>query len=84
MDKVIGVVDTRIHLPQILKNIARGTRYIITQRSKAKAVLVSLEELETLEIMADKKLLKEIEEAKGDILAGRYKSYKQYFGEPLK
>jgi prevent-host-death family protein len=83
MDKVVGVVDTRTHLPRILKEVTKGSRYIITQRSKAKAVLVGLEEFETLEIMADKQLLKEIKEAKEDIKAGRYKTYEDIFKESL-
>jgi PHD/YefM family antitoxin component YafN of YafNO toxin-antitoxin module len=57
-----------------------GERYIITQRSKAKAVIVSLEEMETLEILADKKLLRNILEAKENIKKKRYKSYEEYFG----
>ena len=83
MDKVIGMVETREKLPGILKNISLGKRYIITQRSKAKAAIISLEELESLEILADRELLKEIKEAKEDIKEGRYKSYQKYFGETL-
>lgn len=81
MDKVIGVVETRTKLPQIIKEISSGERYIITQRSKAKAVIVSLEEIETLEILADKKLLRDIVAAKEDIKNRRFKSYEEYFGD---
>jgi len=81
MDKVIGVVDARANFKKILNDIGKGLRYIITSRSKPKAVLVSLEELETLEIMADKDLMEEILEAKRDIKAGRYTSYEEYFKE---
>ncbi len=80
MDKVIGVVETRTKLPQIIKGISLGERYIITQRSKAKAVIVSLEEIETLEILADKKLLRDIVAAKEDIKNKRYKTFEEYFG----
>jgi prevent-host-death family protein len=80
MDKVIGIAATREKLPQIIKEISLGERYIITQRSKAKAVIVSLEEMETLEILADKVLLKDIVAAKEDIRNKRYVSYKEYFG----
>lgn len=83
MDKVVGVVDTRTHLPRILEGVTKGTRYIITQRSKVKAVLVGLEEFETLEIMADRQLLKEINEAKEDIKAGRYKTYEDFFNSKV-
>lgn len=81
MDKVIGVVDARSNLKRILDDAAKGVRYIITSRSKPKAVLVSLEELETLEIMADKELMKEIVEAKEDIKAGHYVPFDEYFRE---
>jgi prevent-host-death family protein len=80
MDKIIGVAATREKLPQIIKEISLGERYIITQRSKAKAMIVSLEEIETLEILADKKLLRDIVAAKEDIKNKRYKSYEEYFG----
>ena len=81
MDKVIGVVDARSNLRKILDDTSKGLRYIITSRSKPKAALISLEELETLEIMADKKLMREILEAKEDIKAGRYVTFEDYFGE---
>lgn len=81
MDKVIGVVAAREKLPNILKEISLGERYIITQRSKAKAVIVSLEEIETLEILADKKLVRDIISAKDDIKNKRYISYEEHFGD---
>ena len=79
MDKVIGFVDIRSNLKKILEETAKGSRYIITSRSKPKAALVNLEELETLEILADKELLKEIIEAKEDIKAGRYTTFEDFF-----
>lgn len=81
MDKVIGVVDARSNLKKILDDTSKGLRYIITSRSKPKAALISLEELETLEVMADKALMREILEAKEDIKAGRYVTFEEYFGE---
>lgn len=81
MDKVIGVVDARANLKQILDETGKGARYIITSRSKPKAALVGIEELETLEVMADKELMREILEAKEDIKAGRYVSLEETFGE---
>lgn len=81
MDKIIGVVDARSHLKQILDNVGKGVRYIVTSRSKPKAALVCLEELETLEIMADRELMREILEAKEDIKAGRYTTFEEYFKE---
>lgn len=81
MDKVVGVMAIRNNLRKIVESASRGARYIITSRSQPKAVLVSVEELETLEIMADRALLSEIRQAKDDIKAGRYVAYEHYFGK---
>lgn len=80
MDKVIGIMDARANLKKVLDETSRGLRYIITSRSKPKAALISLEELETLEVMADKELMKDILDAKEDIKSGRYTSFDEYFG----
>ena len=79
MDKVIGVVDARTHMKEIVEGAANGLRYIITSRSKPKAVLVSVEELETLEVMADKEIMKDLIAAKEDIKAGRLISADEFF-----
>lgn len=81
MDKVIGMVETRKQLPAILKSVANGKRYIITQRSHARAVLISPEELETLEISADKELLEDLRDAQKDIQQGRYIKAEKYFAK---
>ena len=81
MDKVIGVVDARANLKHILDETGKGARYIITSRSKPKAALVSIEELETLEVMADRELMRDILQAKEDIKAGRYKTFDDFFEE---
>ncbi len=81
VDKVVGVLAVRNNLKKIVEEAAKGSRYIITSRSQPKAVLVGVEELETLEIMADRALLDEIRQAKADIKAGRYVAYEGYFGK---
>jgi PHD/YefM family antitoxin component YafN of YafNO toxin-antitoxin module len=53
---------------------------IITKNGKAAAVMISADELETLEVMADKKLLSSIMRAKEDIAKGRLYSHKDVFG----
>ena len=83
MDKVIGIAKLRNSLASIIKDVTRGSHYIIVQRSKAKAVLLSPEEVETLEVLADRKLLEEILEAKKDILEGRFVTYEDFFGRKL-
>lgn len=81
MDKVVGISKLRNSLASILKDVTRGAHYIVVQRSKAKAVLLSPEEVETLEVLADQKLLKDILEAKKDILEGRFTTYEDFFGK---
>lgn len=83
MDKVIGIAKLRSSLASIIKDVTRGAHYVIVQRSKAKAVLLSPEEVETLEVLADRKLLEEILEAKKDILEGRFAAYEDFFGKKL-
>jgi prevent-host-death family protein len=74
-------LTVRNNLKKIVEDASRGSRYIITSRSHPKAVLVSVEELETLEVMADRALLDEIRQAKDDIKAGRYVASEDYFGK---
>ncbi len=81
MDKVIGVSKLRTSLASILKDVKKGAHYIIVQRSRASAVLLSPEEVETLEVLADRKLLEDILKAKEDIAEGRAVSYEEYFGK---
>lgn len=84
MDKTIGISELRNSFASKIKEVhEKGSRYIIMQRSKAKAVLLSPEELETLEIMADNEILKDIKEAKEDILKGKFVSYEDFFGKKL-
>ncbi len=83
MDKVVGISKLRNSLASVIKDVTRGTHYIVVQRSKARAVILSPEEVETLEVLADRKLLEEILEAKKDILEGRFTTYEDFFGKKL-
>lgn len=80
MDKTIGISELRKAISSKVKEVHENrSRYIIIQRSKPKAVLMSPEEVETLEIMADKEILNEIKQAKKDIQKGRFTSYEEFF-----
>ncbi|MFO7865559.1 MAG: type II toxin-antitoxin system Phd/YefM family antitoxin [Candidatus Aminicenantes bacterium] len=80
MDKTIGISSLRKSLAKKIQEVhEKGSRYIVLQRSKAKAVLVSPEEIETLEIMADNEILEDIRSAKEDIRKNRYIKYEDYF-----
>ncbi len=80
MDKTIGISELRKDISSKVKEVHEDrSRYIIIQRSKPKAVLMSPEEVETLEIMADREILEEIKQAKEDIRKGRFVSYEEFF-----
>lgn len=84
MDKTIGISELRNSISAKIKEVhEKGSRYIIMQRSKAKAVILSPEEVETLEVMADKEILEDIKKAKEDILEGRFVSCEDFFGKKL-
>lgn len=84
MDKIVPIREARATLPSILKAVSSGRRYVITQRSHARAVLISLDELESLEVQADKALLEDIKAAKADIRAGRYIKASRYLARKTK
>jgi len=82
MDKTIGIAELRNSIASVIKEVHEdGAQYVILQRSKAKAVILSPEALETLEVMADKNLMEGIREAKEDIKVGRVVGFEDYFGE---
>jgi len=84
MDKTIGISEFRKSISARINEVhEKRSRYIIVQRSKAKAVLVSPEEIETLEVMADTELLQDIRQAKEDIAQRRYVTYEDHFGKKL-
>jgi prevent-host-death family protein len=83
MDKIVGISKLRSSLSSIIRDVSQGSHYIVVQRSRAKAVILSPEEVETLEVLADRHLLEDILEAKKDILAGRVTAYEKFFGKKL-
>ncbi len=81
MDKIASISDVRARLPEIVSLIEKKkrTRYVITRGGKPAAVILSPEELETLEILADKKLMLSLLKAEEDVRAGRIVSYEDVF-----
>ena len=75
MNKIASLSFVRAHLPEMVASLGRGKgkrgRVTITRNGMASAVLVSPEELETLEILADKKLMLSLLKAEGDERAQR-------------
>ena len=80
MDYIMPISEVRGKLSEIVKKIAHMEKHlIITRNGKAEAVLLSPEELETLEIKADHKLLRSILRAEEDIQKGRLYSHQNIF-----
>lgn len=76
MTQTISISDARATLPDLVdKTKDIMSRFIISKNGEPAAVLVSAEEyeswMETLEIMADTALVKEIREGIKDIAKGR-------------
>jgi len=74
------ISEVRGILPKLIKKISHmGKHLIITRNGKPEAVMLSPEELETLEIKADQKLLQSILRAEEDIKKGNLYSHKDVF-----
>jgi antitoxin YefM len=80
MDIILPVSEVRGKLAKLVKQIKEENRHlVITKNGRAAAIMISPEELETLEIMADKKLLASIVRAQDDVKAGRVFTHKDVF-----
>lgn len=81
MTKIASVSYVRAHLPEVLASLRRKKRgrVIITRNGNAAAVLLSPEELETLEILADKKLMLSLLKAEDDERAQRLVAHEDIF-----
>ena len=86
MVNFISVEELRPKLSGIIKQVHdKLDRYIITKRGRPEAVMLSLEDyeslVETLDIEADKKLLKRLKKAEKDLHAGKGTSLEKIHGE---
>ena len=80
MDYILPISEVRAKLPELIKKISHmGKHLIITKNGKPEAVMLSPEELETLEIKADQKLLQSILRAEEDIQKGNLYSHDDVF-----
>lgn len=80
MDYIVPISEARGRLPEFLKKIGQfGKHLIITKNGKAEAVVMTPEELETLEIKADPQLIRSLIRAEEDVKAGRLYSHQQVF-----
>ena len=80
MDKIAPLSEVRGNLSGIISRMENDRkRLIVTVHGKAAAVIISPEELETLEITADAELLSSLRRALEDVKAGRLVSHKELF-----
>lgn len=81
LTKIASVSYVRAHLPEMITSLRRKKRgrVIITRNGNASAVLLSPEELETLEILADKKLMLSLLKAEADERAQRLVEHEDIF-----
>lgn len=81
MTKIAPVSYVRAHLPQMVAALGKKKRdrVIITRNGTPSAVLISPEELETLEVLADKKLMLSLLKAEDDAKANRLVEHEDIF-----
>jgi prevent-host-death family protein len=82
VDKTIGISELRKSLAEKVKDVHKNhTRYVIVQRSQARAVLMSPEELELLD-NANKGIIPGSEGSfQGPSSVPRSSSYDEFFGK---
>ena len=83
---IIPASEARSNFYDLLNEVSTTSkRFIITKRGRAKAVVLSPEEVEsweeTLDIMSNKKLMKDIKEGLDDVKKGRVTPLEQVLKE---
>jgi len=81
MTKSVTLKALRPRLPQIIDEIdAKMDRFVITKRGKPVALMISVDDyeslLETLDVLSNTHLAKNIKVAEADMAAGRIKALK--------
>lgn len=82
--RTIIAIKAKKRLIELINEVNKGgKRFLITRNNQSKAVLISKEEheglKETIEIMGNPKLVKEIEESLKEIRKGNAVDYKEVF-----
>lgn len=85
----LTATEAKTHFLELIRDSnKRLERFLITKNGKPAVVLMNADEfegwLETLEIMSDKKGLKELRQAKKELEGGRCKTFEQVFGRKQK
>lgn len=79
MIKVISIRELRPNISKVMSDIhEKFDRYIINRRGQPEAIMMSVEDyeslLETIDIQSDKKLMKRIKKAEKEVSKGKGKS----------
>lgn len=82
MTKTLPISEVRTKLPEIVDKTSKlMDQYVITVNGKPAAMLISLQEYdsmqETLDVLSDKKLMKVIKESEEDIKYGRVQDWEE-------
>lgn len=80
MTHTITLKELRPDLPKVVEEIdKKWNRYIVTKRGKPSVVMLSIEDyeslMETLDILADPKMMKAIKKGEEDLRKGRTHSW---------
>ena len=80
MDFIVPISEARGKLPELIKKIAQtGKHLVITKNGRAEAVVLTPEELETLEVKADRRIMQSVQRGLEDLKAGRLHSHGDVF-----
>ena len=79
-NNILSITEARNNLFKLVNDAQKkGAHFILTERGRSRAVIMSYDDFdawqETMEIMNDPKLMKNIKEAEKDIKSGAYKNY---------
>ena len=86
MNKTISLKEARSRFSKIVDKVSRlSDRYVVTKNGSPKAVVMSTDEFEswteTLELLANPKAIKALEQGLKEAKAGKFRSFKNAFGE---
>ena len=86
MSKTIPLKEARQHLSSIVEEVGRlRERYVVTKNGTPRAVIMSADEfeswVETVEFMSKPKTVKALERGLKEAKAGKFRSFKEVFGE---
>ena len=79
-NNILSITEARNNLFKLVDDAQKkGAHFVLTERGRSRAVIMSYDDFdawqETMEIMSDSELMKDIKESEEDIKSGAYKNY---------